>query len=81
MTYRAPLDDIRLALATAGGLDDLIERGLAPGLDGDLVEQVLGEAAKFAEQQLAPLSRGRRPAWLETGRRQGRHAARLAGGL
>ncbi len=49
MTYRAPIDDIRLAVDLAGaGTSDL---------DADLVSSVLEGAARFAEEVLAPLDR------------------------
>jgi 3-(methylthio)propanoyl-CoA dehydrogenase len=48
MTYAAPLADMRLVLDTLGGLDpDTAE----------VADAVLGEAAKFAENELAPLNR------------------------
>ena len=33
MTYQAPVDDIVFALKTAAGIDELMARGLYPGLD------------------------------------------------
>ena len=47
MTYAAPLADMRLVLDAVGGLDaDAAE----------VADAVLGEAAKFAENELAPLN-------------------------
>jgi hypothetical protein len=47
MTYAAPLADMRLVLDTLGNLpDDAAE----------VADAVLGEAAKFAENELAPLN-------------------------
>ena len=40
MTYRAPVDDIMLALKTAGGLDRLIASGTV-GIDEDTVRAVI----------------------------------------
>ena len=57
MTYRAPIDDIRLALDSAAGLDGLIADGTLAGIDADLVASVLEGAAKFAEEEIAPLDR------------------------
>jgi alkylation response protein AidB-like acyl-CoA dehydrogenase len=51
MTYRAPLDDIRLAIAAVTG-------GSADAPDADTVNAVLEGAAKFAEEELAPIDRG-----------------------
>jgi alkylation response protein AidB-like acyl-CoA dehydrogenase len=47
MTYAAPLADMRLALDTLGNLTEET---------ADLVDAVLGEAARFAENELAPLN-------------------------
>jgi alkylation response protein AidB-like acyl-CoA dehydrogenase len=56
MTYQAPVDDIVFALKTAAGLDDLIARGLFPGLDSDTIASVIEEAGKFGAEVLAPLN-------------------------
>lgn len=57
MTYRAPVEDILFAMRHAAGM----ERGIADGLYADLAEgvaeAVLEEAAKFAEERIAPLNR------------------------
>ena len=60
MTYRAPLDDIRLALAAAGGVDS----------DPELTASVLEAAARFAQDVLAPLDQvgDRTPSRLEGGK-------------
>ena len=55
MTYRAPLNDIRAALDSAAGLSDMFASGALPGLDADIVASVLEGAARFAEDELAPL--------------------------
>ncbi len=56
MTYRAPVEDILFAMRHAAGL----ERGVADGLYADLAdgvaEAVLEEAARFAEDRIAPLN-------------------------
>jgi butyryl-CoA dehydrogenase len=57
MTYTAPLDDITLALNHIAGLPDLIDEGLFPNLDPDLVAAILEEAGKFASERIAPLNR------------------------
>lgn len=56
MTYQAPVDDIAFALKTAAGLDDLIGRGLYPGLDAETISAVIEEAGKFGAEVLAPLN-------------------------
>ncbi|MBU1212472.1 MAG: acyl-CoA dehydrogenase [Alphaproteobacteria bacterium] len=57
MAYRAPVNDIIVALRSAAGLDDLIESGVYDGLDLDTIETVLHEAGRFAGEVLEPLSR------------------------
>jgi alkylation response protein AidB-like acyl-CoA dehydrogenase len=57
MTYRAPVDDIVAALNTAGGLPDLIDGGVLPGLDAETVRAVIEEAGNFATDVLDPLNR------------------------
>ena len=51
MTYRAPLDDIRLAIAA-------VTSGSADAPDADTINAVLEGAAKFAEEELAPIDQG-----------------------
>lgn len=55
--YTAPLNDIRLALKVAGGMDDLRETGAFGDLSAELVDAVLDEAGKFARDVIAPLNR------------------------
>ncbi|MFI5010973.1 MAG: acyl-CoA dehydrogenase [Hyphomicrobiales bacterium] len=57
MTYRAPVADMLFAMRHVAGLDRLIADGLAPGLEDDMSEAILEEAAKFAGERLAPLNR------------------------
>jgi alkylation response protein AidB-like acyl-CoA dehydrogenase len=57
MTYKAPVDDILLALKSAGNLSGSMEKGLYEGLDEDTVRAVLEEAGKFASEELDPLNR------------------------
>ncbi|MGE0626569.1 MAG: acyl-CoA dehydrogenase [Hyphomicrobiaceae bacterium] len=56
MSYQAPVDDIMLALKTAGALDDGFPRGLYPGLDEETVKAVIAEAGRFASEVLDPLN-------------------------
>ena len=67
--YTAPLDDIRFALSTFAGLDDI---ATLPGFSQatpDLTAAVLEEAAKLAGEVLAPLNviGDRQPSTLENG--------------
>jgi alkylation response protein AidB-like acyl-CoA dehydrogenase len=56
MTYNAPIADIRFALDQIVGFNQVIATGAYDGLDQDLVETVLAEAAKLAGQVMAPLN-------------------------
>ncbi|TWF59325.1 acyl-CoA dehydrogenase [Neorhizobium alkalisoli] len=55
MTYQAPLQDIRLVLEFAG-LGQASATDLYADCDADLVDSVLREAARFAEERIAPLN-------------------------
>ncbi len=57
MTYRAPINDILLALNHGAGLRAAIEAGHLGDYDSDLTAAVLEEAGKFASDVLAPLNR------------------------
>jgi butyryl-CoA dehydrogenase len=57
MSYTAPLADILFTLRHVAGLDRFIADGLAEGLDADLVQSMLSEAGRFAEEQLAPVNK------------------------
>jgi alkylation response protein AidB-like acyl-CoA dehydrogenase len=56
MTYAAPVDDILELLRSAAGLEDLIARGLLPGVDEDTIRAVIEEAGKFGAEVLEPLN-------------------------
>jgi alkylation response protein AidB-like acyl-CoA dehydrogenase len=56
MNYRAPVEDMLATLRHVAGLDGLEADGLAPELEGGVVEAVLDEAAKFAQDVIAPLN-------------------------
>ncbi|KFC73382.1 putative acyl-CoA dehydrogenase [Bosea sp. LC85] len=56
MSYRAPVEDIVATLRHVAGLDRLVADGLAPELDGGMTDAILGEAAKFAGDVIAPLN-------------------------
>ena len=56
MTYKAPVDDIVFTLNHEAGFDRLVQSGAYPDLSDDLVDAILDEAAKFADNVVAPLS-------------------------
>ena len=57
MTYRAPIGEMLFAMKHAGGLVDGIEHGIYTDLADGAAEALLDEAAKFAENRLAPINR------------------------
>src|SRR6478609_4491785 len=57
MTYRAPINDILLALNHGAGLEAAVKAGHYGDFDGDITAAVLEEAGKFAGEVLAPLNR------------------------
>ncbi len=57
MTYRAPINDMLLALNHGAGLKAAIEAGHYGDFDADITAAVLEEAGKFATDVLAPLNR------------------------
>jgi acyl-CoA dehydrogenase len=56
MSYRAPVADMLFTMRHVAGLDHALEDGIFPELSLDLVEAILGEAGKFANDVLAPLN-------------------------
>src|SRR6201993_3034295 len=56
MTYRAPVADIVFALRNAAGFGPALAEGLYGDLADDVVEAVLAEAGKFADDILSPLN-------------------------
>ena len=54
--YRAPTDDMLFVLEHIAGLPELANRKGYDHADLETVEGVLGEAARFMEEQLAPLN-------------------------
>ncbi len=56
MTYRAPVQDIRFCLEEIAALDGLKATGAFPEFSSDLTGQILDEAAKLANDVLAPLN-------------------------
>jgi 3-(methylsulfanyl)propanoyl-CoA dehydrogenase len=57
MTYRAPINDMLLALNHGAGLKAAVEAGHYGDFDADITAPVLEEAGKFASDVLAPLNR------------------------
>jgi acyl-CoA dehydrogenase len=57
MTYRAPINDMLLALNHGAGLKAAVDAGHYGDFDGDIAAAVLEEAGKFASDVLAPLNR------------------------
>ena len=69
MHYQAPVNELRFALQVHGKLPEILALPASDGLDADTVDAVLEEAARFAEQVLAP-----------TNRTGDLHGAKLVGG-
>ena len=57
MTYRAPINDMLLALNHGAGLQAALKAGHYGDFDADMTAQVLEEAGRFASDVLAPLNR------------------------
>ncbi|GAA3838763.1 acyl-CoA dehydrogenase [[Pseudomonas] carboxydohydrogena] len=57
MTYRAPVEDILLALNYGAALNEAIRAGHYRNYDADTASAVIAEAGKFASEVLAPLNR------------------------
>ena len=57
MTYRAPVEKMLFAMRHAASMDEKISDGLYPDLSDGITEAVLEEAARFANERLAPLNK------------------------
>jgi 3-(methylsulfanyl)propanoyl-CoA dehydrogenase len=57
MTYRAPINDMLLALNHGAGLEAAVKAGHYSDFDSDIARAVLEEAGRFASDVLAPLNR------------------------
>jgi butyryl-CoA dehydrogenase len=57
MSYRAPVSDIAFTMRHVAGLDRAIGEGLHGDLSVDLVQTILEEAARFADDAIAPLNK------------------------
>ncbi|MHB2265429.1 acyl-CoA dehydrogenase [Aliihoeflea sp. PC F10.4] len=53
--YRAPVDDIAFTLKKVAGLKPALDEGRFGDLSEDLVDAILGEAGRFASEELSPL--------------------------
>ncbi|MDC0147810.1 acyl-CoA dehydrogenase [Alphaproteobacteria bacterium] len=56
MTYKAPVNEIRFALMQEAGFQRLIDGGKYEDLSDDLLDAILEEAAKLADNVIAPIS-------------------------
>ncbi|MEM8812970.1 MAG: acyl-CoA dehydrogenase family protein, partial [Pseudomonadota bacterium] len=56
MSYRAPVRDIAFALNKVAGLAPALENKHFGDLSPDLVDAILEEAGRFANEEIAPLS-------------------------
>ncbi|MDE2578994.1 MAG: acyl-CoA dehydrogenase C-terminal domain-containing protein [Hyphomicrobiales bacterium] len=57
MAYRAPVDDMMFTMRQVAGLEEGIAAGHYADLADGAAEALLSEAAKFAENRLAPINR------------------------
>ena len=57
MTYRAPVNDMLFMMRHVGGLDHALRDGSYPDLSLDVIQDILGEAGRFAGEVLAPINR------------------------
>ncbi|MGE7416853.1 acyl-CoA dehydrogenase [Methylobacterium tarhaniae] len=57
MTYRAPVAEMAFTLRHVAGLDRAIAEGLHGDLSDDLVDTILEEAGRFANDVVAPLNK------------------------
>jgi acyl-CoA dehydrogenase len=56
MTYRAPVNDMLFMMRHVGGLDRALRDGSYPDLSLDVIQDILGEAGRFAGEVLAPIN-------------------------
>ncbi len=54
--YKAPVDEILFTLKHVAGLDEDLAASVYGDLDGDLVDAIVGEAGRFATEEIAPLA-------------------------
>ena len=80
-TYTAPLKDMQFAITELAGLAEVAALPGYAEVNAELVDAVLGEAAKFAQEVLDPAEPRGRQAGRAARRRQGHRARGLQGGL
>ncbi len=54
--YKAPVDEILFTLKHVAGLGEDLANGVYGDLDSDLVDAIVGEAGRFATEEIAPLA-------------------------
>ncbi len=57
MSYRSPVADILFSLSAVAGLRGMVSQGRMGDLDWDAVKAIVGEAGRFATEEIAPLNR------------------------
>ncbi len=57
MTYRSPVADILFSLKSVAGLPELIASKLEGAFDWETIAAAIGEAGRFATEEIAPLNR------------------------
>src|SRR5271168_3272638 len=57
MPYRSPVGDILFSLRAVADFPEMIRNGLTGDLDWDAVSSIIGEAGRFATEEIAPLNR------------------------
>ena len=56
MTYQVPIDDILLALKSAGNFSSLVDEGVYEDLDEETLRAIIEEAGRFGSEVLEPLN-------------------------
>ena len=81
MSYTAPIADMRFVLEEVAGIGGIAALPGYEAADPDLIEAILGEAAKFASRELAPLNQPADQRRQRPRKRRGAHARRVPRGL
>ena len=79
--YKAPVEEILFTLKHVAGLGEDLAAGVFGDLDEDLVDAILGEAGRFATEEVAPLADIGDKQGSKLDRWQGQVAGRLARSL
>ena len=77
MTYRSPVADILFSLKAVAGLPEMIGSNLHGDFDWETMSSVVGEAGRFATDEIAPLNRAGRRRRRALRKRGRNHAARI----